>query len=235
MRIIHPGRAESRIRDLAVQTTVHVSDCNALLETVDLSCSRGDRLLFGGLAIRIGVGEVVQINGPNGSGKTTLLRVLCGLQPATDGHIRWRGVPVPPGDPDLRAEIQYIGHAGGVKLDLTPRENLGVAIALGAGPTGMGPDAALARLGIGESQDAPLRTLSAGQRQRVALARLLACRCTLWILDEPFTALDRSGVAIVDSMLSAHTEAGGAAVITSHHPVALGEVAPRLVHIDQAP
>ena len=235
MRIIRTGRAESRTRDVAVQTTEHESDCNALLETVDLSCSRGNRILFDGLAIRIGAGEVVQINGPNGSGKTTLLRVLCGLQAAVDGHIRWRGVAVPPGDPDLRAEIQYIGHAGGVKLDLTPRENVEVAIALGAGPTGVTPCAALARLGIGESQDAPLRTLSAGQHQRVALARLLTCQCTLWILDEPFTALDRSGVAIVDSMLRAHTEAGGAAVITSHHPVALGEVSPRLVHINQTP
>ena len=233
MRIIRTGRAKSRIRDVSVQTTEHEGDCNALLETVDLTCSRGDRLLFVGLAMRIGAGEVVQISGPNGSGKTTLLRILCGLQPATDGHIRWRGVPVPPGDPDLRAEIQYIGHAGGVKLDLTPRENLDVAIALGAGPTGMTPDTALARLGIGEAQNAPLRTLSAGQRQRVALARLLACRCTLWILDEPFTALDRSGVAVVDSMLRTHAEAGGAAVITSHHPVALDEVAPRLVHLDQ--
>ena len=218
-----------------MQTTEHESDCDALLETVDLSCSRGDRELFAGLAVRIGAGEVVQISGPNGSGKTTLLRVLCGLQAAAGGHIRWRGVPVPPGDPDLRAGVQYIGHAGGVKLDLTPRENIEVAVALGAGPTGVTPDAALARLGIGASQDAPLRALSAGQRQRVALARLLTCRCALWILDEPFTALDGRGVAIVDSMLRAHTEDGGAAVITSHHPVALAEVAPRLVHIDRIP
>ena len=147
--------------------------------------------------MRIAAGEVVQIHGPNGSGKTTLLRVLCGLQPAVEGHIRWRGTPVPPGAPELRAEIQYIGHAGGVKLDLTPRENLDVAIALGAGATGVSPSAALARLGIGESQNVPLRALSAGQRQRVALARLLTCRCTLWILDEPFTALDTHGVVIV--------------------------------------
>ena len=222
----------SRFRDRAVQTTEDQGACNALLETVGLSCSRGDRLLFDGLAVRIAAGEVVQIHGPNGSGKTTLLRVLCGLQPAVEGHIRWRGTPVPPGAPELRAEIQYIGHAGGVKLDLTPRENLDVAIALGAGATGVSPSAALARLGIGEPQNVPLRALSAGQRQRVALARLLTCRCTLWILDEPFTALDTQGVAIVDAMLRAHVEAGGAAVITSHHPVALGEVAPRLVRID---
>ena len=213
--------------------TEHDSASDSLLETTDLSCSRGDRLLFKGLAISIGAGEVVQIHGPNGSGKTTLLRILCGLQPPTGGHIRWRGRDVSPGAPELRADVQYIGHAGGVKLDLTPRENIDVAIALGAGQTGITAGAALSRLEIDKFGDAPLRTLSAGQRQRVALARLLTCAGALWVLDEPFTALDTGGVAIVDTMLHAHAESGGAAVITSHHPVALGQVTPRLVRIDK--
>ena len=212
--------------------TEHDSDRNTLLETTDLSCSRGDRLLFEDLAISIRAGEVVQIHGPNGSGKTTLLRILCGLQPPTAGGIRWRGRDVSPGTPELRTDIQYIGHAGGVKLDLTPRENIDVAIALGARRTGTTAGAALSRLEIDRFGDVPLRTLSAGQRQRVALARLLTCAGALWVLDEPFTALDAHGVATVDSMLHEHVEAGGAAVITSHHPVALGKVTPRLVRID---
>lgn len=215
--------------------TEHDNAREPLLETVGLSSSRGDRQLFDGLALSIAAGEVVQIHGPNGSGKTTLLRILCGLQPPIDGHLRWRGHPVSAGAPELRAEIQYVGHAGGVKLDLTPRENLDVAIALGARPTGTPPDTALARLEIGWSRGTPVRTLSAGQRRRVALARLLTCESTLWILDEPFTALDARGVSIVDSMLREHIEAGGAAVITSHHPVALRAVAPRLVRIGRNP
>ena len=216
-----------------MRPTEHDSDNNLLLETVNLSCSRGDRLLFEDLAMCIAAGEVVQIHGPNGSGKTTLLRILCGLQPPAGGHIRWRGREVSPGAPEVRAEIQYIGHASGVKLDLTPRENLDIAIALSTRPTGTTAGAALSRLEIGGFCDVPVRTMSAGQRQRVALARLLTCRGVLWVLDEPFTALDSRGVAIIDTMLGEHIEAGGAAVITSHHPVALGRVNPRLVQIDK--
>ena len=212
--------------------TEHDSTSNPLLETIGLSCARGHRLLFEDLALRISAGEVVQVLGANGSGKTTLLRVLCGLQPPADGYIRWRGREVAPGAPELRAEVQYIGHAGGVKLDLTPRENLDVAIALGARPTTTTVDTALTRLEILEFAEAPVRTLSAGQRQRVALARLLACASLLWVLDEPFTALDAGGVATIDAMLGEHVETGGAAIITSHHPVALGRVTPRLVPID---
>ena len=212
--------------------TEHHSASNPLLETVALSCTRGHRSLFENLALCVSAGEVVQVLGANGSGKTTLLRILCGLQPPTGGCIRWRGREVAPSAPELRAEIQYIGHAGGVKLDLTPRENLDVAIALGARPTGTTADAALARLEIGNFGRSPVRTLSAGQRQRVALARLLTCASLLWVLDEPFTALDARGVATIDAMLREHVEAGGAAIITSHHPVGLARVTPRLVRID---
>ena len=212
--------------------TEHDSAITPLLETVGLSCSRGDRLLFENLALCISAGEVVQVLGANGSGKTTLLRILCGLQPPTGGYVRWRGREVAVGAVELRAEIQYIGHAGGVKLDLTPCENLDVAIALGARPTGTAVDAALSRLELGNFGQFPVRTLSAGQRQRVALARLLTCASLLWVLDEPFTALDTSGVATIDAMLREHVEAGGAAIITSHHPVALGRVTPRPVPID---
>ena len=208
---------------------------NPLLEAVGLSSSRGGRLLFEDLRLAVPAGEVVQILGANGSGKTTLLRILCGLQPPTGGHVRWKGRNVATGSPELRSEIQFIGHASGVKLDLTPRENLDVAIALGARPTGITPDAALSRLAIEEFGRVPARTLSAGQRQRVALARLLTCAGMLWVLDEPFTALDAHAVALVDAMLHEHAEAGGAALITSHHPVALGKVTPGVVRIDTPP
>lgn len=207
------------------------SASSPLLETVDLSCFRGDRLLFESLSMQVARGEVVQVHGPNGSGKTTLLRILCGLQPPAGGSIRWRGRDVSPGALELRAGVQYVGHAAGVKLDLTPRENLAVACALGARPTGATMDAALARLEIDRFHDVPARALSAGQRQRVALARLLTCAAELWVLDEPFTALDRRAVALAGAMLREHAGAGGAAVIASHHPVAPGGVTPRLVRI----
>lgn len=216
-------------------TTEHDDTGEPLLETVDLSSVRGNRLLFDGLAVSVNSGEVVQIHGPNGSGKTTLLRILCGLQPPVDGRVHWRGRAVAPAAPGLRAEVQYIGHTGGVKLELTPRENLDIAVALSSRPTGTTPHSALARLEIERFHDVPVRTLSAGQRQRVALARLLTCESTLWILDEPFTALDARGVSIIDSMLHEHTREGGAAVITSHHPVALRAVHPRLIRIEQGP
>ena len=132
----------------------------------------------------------------------------------------------------MRAEVQYVGHAPGVKLDLTPRENLRVAMALGSRPAETTADAAFSRLEIDAFSDTPALMLSAGQRQRVALARLLTCASMLWVLDEPFTALDARGVAIVDSMLREHIEFGGAAVMTSHHPVELDSVSPRLVSID---
>ena len=205
---------------------------DSLLETVGLSCLRGDRLLFEDLSVCVSAGEVVQIYGPNGSGKTTFLRMLCGLLPPAGGQVRWRGRDVRPGAPEVRADVQYVSHAGGVKLDLTPHENLDVATALSAKPTGTTVDAALGRLEISRFRDVPVRTLSAGQRQRVALARLLTCSAALWLLDEPFTALDTRGVATLDDMLRKHTEAGGGAMITSHHPVALAGVTPRLVRID---
>ena len=224
-----PTRAEPQ--DLPVPPTEHDTASSPLLETVDLSCFRGDRPLFEGLSIQVARGEVVQVHGPNGSGKTTLLRVLCGLQPPAGGSVRWQGRDVPPGAPELRAGVQYVGHAAGVKLDLTPRENLAVAVALGAGPAGTTVDAALARLEIDRFHDVPARALSAGQRQRVALARLLTCAAALWVLDEPFTALDARAAALAGTMLREHTGAGGAAVIASHHPVAPGGVTPRLVRI----
>ena len=117
-----PARAERQ--DPPVPPKEHDSANPPLLETVNLSCLRGDRLLFEDLAVQAAAGEVVQIHGPNGSGKTTLLRILCGLQPPAGGHVRWRGRDLSPGAPEMRAEVQYVGHAGGVKLDLTPRENL---------------------------------------------------------------------------------------------------------------
>ncbi len=203
-----------------------------LLEIIDLASHRGDRILFEGLCLRIHKGEAVQINGPNGSGKTTLLRIVCGLLAPTAGAIRWQGDPIPFGDERLRSEIQYLGHAKGIKAELTPEENLAFAIALSERPPERGIDEALDRLGIGAFGDSPVRQLSAGQRQRVALARLLVCKAALWVLDEPFTALDMHGIEVMGAMLVDHGKKGGAALLTSHQPISLGGIPLRSVSIE---
>ncbi len=203
-----------------------------LLETIDLSSHRGDRILFEGLHLHIRSGEAVQIIGPNGSGKTTLLRIVCGLLAPTAGTIRWRGETLPFGDARLRSEIQYIGHAKGIKVDLTPAENLAFAIALSEEPTGTSVSEALDRLGLRALHDTPVRRLSAGQRQRLALARLSVCKACLWVLDEPFTALDLQGIEVIGSMLEEHGKTGGAVLMTSHQPVSPKGIPMRMVSIE---
>ncbi|WP_197019160.1 cytochrome c biogenesis heme-transporting ATPase CcmA [Thioalkalivibrio sp. HK1] len=204
-----------------------------LLEIIDLASHRGDRILFEGLCLRIHLGEAIQISGPNGSGKTTLLRIVCGLLAPTAGTIRWQGSPIAFGDADLRSDIGHLGHAKGVKVDLTPKENLAFAIALSERPTGTPIDEALDRLGMGAFGDTPVRRLSAGQRQRVALARLLVCKARLWVLDEPFTALDVQGIEAIGSMITDHGKEGGAVLMSSHQPISLEGIPLRTVFIEK--
>ena len=190
----------------------------ALLEASALACERGNRLLFRDLGLRAGPGEALQVLGPNGSGKTSLLRILCGLSEPAFGEVRWRGRPVRPGDPEHLGELAYLAHADGLKRELTAVENLRAAVSLhAAGP--LDARAALERLGVAPHADEPVRSLSAGQRRRVALARLLMRRATAWVLDEPLNALDRAGIEQVNALIDAHLSAGGLAVLTSHLPL----------------
>ncbi|SCX92019.1 heme exporter protein A [Thiohalorhabdus denitrificans] len=201
------------------------------LEGVGLSCVRRDRVLFEGFNLSLGPGELIQIEGANGSGKTSLLRILCLLALPAEGEVRWSGSNVEEVRPEFLEALTYIGHAHGVKADLTPVENLRVASALGAGWAAMDPDEALARIGLAGFEDKPVRELSAGQTRRVALARLLIHPTPLWILDEPFTALDRKGKAYVEALLREHCEAGGMALITTHQPVDLGAATMSRIHL----
>ncbi|HEX6003623.1 MAG TPA: cytochrome c biogenesis heme-transporting ATPase CcmA [Burkholderiales bacterium] len=196
-----------------------------MLEAVDLQCVRGDRQLFDGISFALDGGTLLRVAGANGSGKTSLLRILCGLALPAHGAVRWRGEPIGSLREDYHRELIYIGHAPAVKDDLTARENVAISCALGGVPVARATiDAALDRLGLIRYADLPARHLSQGQRRRVALARLAAGRARLWILDEPFTALDTGAVALVVEMLAAHLAAGGVAVITSHQEAALGSV-----------
>lgn len=193
----------------------------SLLAATGLTCLRGDRLLFRDLSLRVNAGQALQVRGPNGCGKTTLLRILCGLTLPEDGTIRWRGRLLRSHDPDYLRELRYIGHSDGVKLALSPRENLAIAMALGSGADQGALEAALARLALGQFMDVPCRALSAGQRRRVGLARLTLGGARLWLLDEPFTALDRSGIDTVRTLIEAHLDGGGCAVLTSHQAINL--------------
>ena len=178
-----------------------------LLVVEDLTCVRARRVLFSNLALRIDAGECVELRGPNGSGKTTLLRTLAGLLPDS--------AQLGP-----RPALAYLGHANGLAGPLTPLENLRWYLGIGGQPADVQRvHAALARLGISSLARRPTERLSAGQQRRVALARLVLDAAPLWLLDEPYTALDSGGVASVDDLLRDHCAAGGAALVASHNPV----------------
>ena len=165
-------------------------------------------------------GEWLHVRGENGSGKTSLLRILAGLGRAEAGEIRWRGQPVAQVAEDYRAHMVFLGHLGAVKEDLSALENLELASAIdGETLPEAQAMAALARCGLLARAELPVRVLSAGQKRRVLLARLLTRKAELWILDEPFTALDTRAVDLLAALVNEHVAGGGMAVITSHQPM----------------
>ncbi|MCQ4266609.1 cytochrome c biogenesis heme-transporting ATPase CcmA [Pseudomonas phenolilytica] len=190
---------------------------NPFLEAVALACERDWRLLFEQLELRLEKGQMLQISGPNGSGKTSLLRLLCGLMQPTAGQILIRGRPLESQRSELARNLLWIGHAAGIKGLLTPEENLAWLCALHQPADREAIWQALAQVGLRGFEDVPCHTLSAGQQRRVALARLYLAPPPLWILDEPFTALDKHGVAQLEGHLARHCEQGGLVVLTTHH------------------
>jgi heme exporter protein A len=191
-----------------------------LLAVRELACSRGERQLFSGLSFELGAGEALHVTGGNGSGKTTLLRTLCGLRQPQSGTIFWRGQSASR-QPGWLRELRYLGHAGGLKGDLSALENLRVAARLaGAAASEDGLLDALAAAGLAGYEDLPARVLSQGQQHRVQLARLLLPGAFVWVLDEPFTALDVRAVGWLESVLAAHLAGGGMLVLTTHQQVA---------------
>jgi heme exporter protein A len=193
-----------------------------MLEARDLAARRGHARLFSGVGFRVDRGQVLIVTGANGTGKTTLLRMLAGFSVPDHGEIRWDGEAMAPFDPRLRAAIAFAGHAPALKDELTAEENLASLTAL-AGETVSNADLrrALADVALERKRALPARVLSQGQRRRIGLARLALLRRRLWVLDEPVTALDAAGTALLADMVRRHLEAGGVAVAATHAPLGL--------------
>ncbi|MFG3451468.1 MULTISPECIES: cytochrome c biogenesis heme-transporting ATPase CcmA [Pseudomonadaceae] len=187
------------------------------LEAVALSCERDWRLLFERLDLQIAQGEMLQITGPNGSGKTSLLRLLSGLMQPTAGKVLLNGQDLERQRGELARNLLWIGHAAGIKGLLTAEENLTWLCALHQPASRDAIWQALDSVGLRGFEDVACHTLSAGQQRRVGLARLYLAPPPLWILDEPFTALDKHGVAQLERHLAGHCEQGGLVVLTTHH------------------
>lgn len=198
-----------------------------------LECVRGERRLFSNLSFTLEGGTLLEVRGPNGSGKTSLLRMLCGLLPPAAGSIAWNGRDIYDAREEYGAQLAYIGHLNGIKDDLTAIENLLLSSRIAGIRTD--PDAAheaLCAAGLDGFQHAPSRTLSQGQRRRIALARLrLAGRQALWILDEPFTALDVGALVLMQSLLGAHLLQGGMIILTTHQEVAIPAAAAQRIEL----
>lgn len=191
-----------------------------MLEVSNLACSRGDHRLFSDLSFALYPGQIMQIQGANGSGKTSLLRTLCGFIIPDDGKISWCGEDVRELDEAYFAEMMYLGHLNAIKDELSALENLRISAGLsGTELNEKDAVAALRRMGLRGRERLPTKVLSQGQRRRVALARLLVSDASLWILDEPLTALDVGAVALIQELIAEHLARLGMVIFTTHQPL----------------
>jgi len=198
----------------------------------NLSCIRDNRILFENLNFRLKQGQVLLLEGRNGSGKTSLLRILCGLREPDSGEILWCHKTLR--QSDFYTEMAYVGHLDGVKRELTVIENLKMSLALGQ-PGDYSITQALDKVQLAGYDDTWVQSLSAGQKRRLSLARLLITQNSLWLLDEPFTSLDRSGIKLIESLMQAHICQGGMIVLTSHHDLNLPQTTVQKLNLSLCP
>ena len=214
----------------------HTSLAPSQLDVQRLTCMRGGRALFAQVSFQLQRGQALHLEGDNGVGKTSLLRIVCGLSPADEGQVHWHSDSCP----DFRSALFYLGHALSLKEELSALENL-LSDAAMAGRSLSEAQAmqALAHMGLRGREHLPLRVMSQGQKRRTALARLLASRAELWVLDEPFVALDAPAVNALRTLLADHVAQGGMVLFTSHQAVSLvssqGQEVPLLRHRLQVP
>lgn len=193
-----------------------------MLEAVNLGCIRGTRRLFKGLNFSATPGELIELRGANGSGKTSLLRILSGLAAPAEGDVRWQGKNIRSLGEEYSEAVAYLAHQNGVKDELTAIENLRIANGVaGNALSKQEAQAILEQVGLSRQQNLPVRSLSAGQRRRVALARLLTSKATLWILDEVFTSLDDTAIKLSGQFIGRHLTNGGIAIIATHQELNL--------------
>lgn len=207
-----------------------------LLEARQLFCERDERILFAKLDFTLAAGEILQIEGPNGAGKTTLMRSVSGLNQHFEGDVLWRGAPLQNDPEAFYAETLILGHLSGIKLPLSPAENLRwIAAARGVPLANIEQRiaASLDAVGLTGFEQLPANMLSAGQKRRVALARLFLEPATLWVLDEPFSAIDKQGVAVLEGLLADHVGRGGAALVVTHHDMQLAGIRHRRLILGQ--
>ena len=197
-----------------------------VLAVKELSCSRYDNDLFNGLSFSLSDGELLQIEGENGSGKTTLLRTLCGFIEPDEGEILWQGNKIRDIAADFHGDLNYLGHNNGIKTGLTCIENLKMACALSRNLLTDDLDQVLEDYGLNGYQDIYAYSLSAGQRRRLALARLSLRKTKLWVLDEPFTSLDEKGKGLMMNIFTGHLGTGGMIIMTSHDRIVWENVNP---------
>lgn len=189
-----------------------------MLAVSKVQAVRDDRILFSDLAFTLNAGEIMQVVGPNGTGKTTLLNGLLGLAPLEQGEILWHNQNIEDHPLAFKQSVSFIGHLPGLKALLTPVENLQFLARLRQQTIStLSIETALAKVGLSGYEDVPVSRLSAGQKRRVALARLFIEQAPLWVLDEPFTAIDHAGVQALESWLDEHRQHGGMVLLTTHH------------------
>ena len=193
-----------------------------MLKVSSLECIRGDRSLFRDVSFDLSDGELLHLHGHNGSGKTTLLRTLASLVKPADGDIQWENESIYELGEDYIRNVMYIGHKNAIKDDLTGVENLMISSVLdGHEITEEQAWQALDDIGLRGAEDLPAKVLSQGQRRRVALSRLLVTGTRFWVLDEPFVALDKAAVEMLQDVIRKHLDNGGMSILTTHQDVAL--------------
>jgi heme exporter protein A len=205
-----------------------------MLEVKNLECVRGARRLFKGLNFSASPGELIELRGANGSGKTSLLRIICGLAAPESGEVLWQKRPIRALGEEYYVQVAYLAHQNGLKDELSPIENLRISSGVaGHHLTKEEAQRILSSVGLSEQANIPTRSLSAGQRRRVGLARFLASKATLWILDEVLTSLDEAAIEMTRRFITEHLRSQGIVIVATHQDLKLSKERCRRLELTQ--